>query len=127
MRIKLGALARTLEALAGREKESVGFILGLRAGDVVECRALFRVDNISTSASLFEADPWQTVQAHRAAESYGLEVVALFHTHTSCPPSPSRLDYEGMARWPIPWVISCPGETRAWVLREGRLEELLVE
>ncbi|MEM1873025.1 MAG: M67 family metallopeptidase [Acidilobaceae archaeon] len=127
MRVKIGGLEKTLKLMARGGVEAVGLLLGSRREDAVECRALFRADNELKSGSLFEANPWHVVQAHLAAEAYGLEVVALFHTHSSCPPEPSPLDVEGMKRWPIPWVIACPSEVKAWTLRDGVLEELPVE
>lgn len=110
--------------LARGEVEAVGLLLGQRRGEEVVCNSLFRVDNRLKARELFETEPWHIVQAYTAAEAYGLEVVALFHTHASCPPAPSPLDVKGMRKWPLLWVIACPQEVRAWILRNEEVEEV---
>ena len=123
--IMLGPLRGPLQAMAGSEVERVAMLLGREPErGVVEVWAAFAVENIRRSPIEFEADPWQVVQASRAAEKYGLEIVAVYHTHTSCPPAPSRLDLEGMARWPYTWVIACPGDMKAWYRVDESLSEV---
>lgn len=127
MMVRLGSLETVFRMLAEREAETVGLILGVRRSDVIECKTLYRVDNLLSSRTLFEADPWQVVQAHIAAEAYGLEVVGLFHTHPSCPATPSERDVEGMRGWRIPWIIACRSEVRAWLLDGESIVEIPIE
>ncbi|MDM7274964.1 MAG: M67 family metallopeptidase [Thermoprotei archaeon] len=126
--VKLGVLGEVLKLMALGAWEATGFLVGSLEPSPVRVFGLYRVDNRLGSPLEFEGDPWQTVQAHVSAGNYGIQVVALFHTHTSCPPLPSSLDVKGMKLWPIIWVIACPGEIRAWRLDEsGGLQEVFVE
>ncbi|MEM0341058.1 MAG: M67 family metallopeptidase [Acidilobaceae archaeon] len=127
MKIKLGPLTKVLTALAKGEVEAVGFLLGQKREGEIVCNSLFRAENKLKARDLFEIEPWHVVQAYVAAEAYGLEVVALFHTHTFCPPLPSPLDVKGMSKWPLPWIIACPQEVRAWIVRNGQVEEVFVD
>lgn len=127
MKVKLGALRATLMDLASLGLEVVGFLLGSRSGDHIDVKALYRVDNELGSPVEFRANPWQTVQAHNVANLYQLEVVALYHTHPSCPPTPSLLDLRGMRLWPIPWVIACRDDVKAWTLEEDGVREVEIE
>ncbi|MCE4604897.1 MAG: M67 family metallopeptidase [Aeropyrum sp.] len=125
MRVSLGPLNKVMRILALGSSEAAGILLGAKRGGLTEVYAVYITDNIKNSPVEFESDPWQVVQAHRASENLGVEVVGIFHTHTSCPAEPSRKDLEGMARWPYLWVISCPGEVRAWEpLEDGGVREL---
>ncbi len=125
MKLVLGPLREVLKVHADGV-ESVGFILGVRRGEVLEAMVLYRVDNELSSPVEFRANPWHVVQAHRVAELYKLEVIALYHTHPSCPPIPSSLDIKGMRLWPIPWIIACRGLVKAWRLGDGIVEEVEV-
>ena len=80
--------------------------------------------NVKSSPFEFEAEGWHVVQAHISAERHGMEVIALAHTHPSCPAVPSPADLRGMKAWPIVWVISCQSEVRGWVLEGGKVKEV---
>lgn len=126
--VKLGVLGEVLKLMASGASESTGFLVGSLEPSHARVFGLYRVDNRLGSPVEFEGDPWQTVQAHVAAGNYGIQVIALFHTHISCPPLPSSLDIRGMRLWPLIWVIACPGEVRAWRLDEsGEPREVFVE
>jgi len=128
-KLVLGPLKRQLMLLAeAGGPERVALLLGVAEAGEARVYAAFRVDNVRGSPVEFEGDPWQLVVAHKAGEKYGLEVVGVYHTHPSCPPTPSVKDLDGMKRWPYIWAIACPGELRAWRLAgEGRVEEVEVE
>jgi len=127
LKIRLGSLEVVLRSLSSIEAEAIGFLLGLKAGSSIDVMALYRVDNELGSPVEFRANPWQTVQAHNVADKYGVEVVALFHTHPTCPPVPSSLDFKGMKLWPIPWVIACKDEVKAWILEGEKVKEVGIE
>lgn len=127
MRIILGPLRRALLSIADSSgPEKVALLLGAKSGEDLIVSAVFRVDNVKESPVEFEGDPWQLVVAHKAAEKYGLDVIAVFHTHPACPAAPSPSDLEGMKRWPYPWLIACPGELRAWTVSGGGATEIEV-
>lgn len=127
-RVVLGALGEVLTALASSGgEEVVGLLVGRRDGASVIVDYLYHATNVKHSSVEFEADPWHVVQAHVSADKYGLEVVGIYHSHPSCPPTPSHLDIEGMRKWPTVWVIACPREVSAWILRGDNLERLEVD
>lgn len=119
-RLVLGALREALLRLSGRGGERVLFLIG-RGSEVFYA---YWAENERSSPLEFEAKGWHVVQAHVSAERYGMEVIALAHTHPACPAVPSLADIRGMGHWPIVWVISCPGEVRGWVLRESKVREV---
>jgi proteasome lid subunit RPN8/RPN11 len=52
--------------------------------------------------------------------------LAVFHSHTSSPPRPSRTDVENIGLWEgRPYVILSlrTGELAAWLIQDGRIEE----
>lgn len=125
MKLNLGPLKHFIKASVG-VVESLGFILGVRREDELEAVVAYRVDNELESQVEFRASPWQVVQAHRVAELYKLEVIALYHTHPACPPTPSHLDLKGMKLWPLVWVIACKDTIKAWRLEDGGVMEVEV-
>ncbi|BAN89974.1 M67 family metallopeptidase [Aeropyrum camini] len=127
MKARIGPLRQVLKLMALAQNEEAGLVIGAREGDTVHAYILYRTDNLKQSPREFESDPWQVVQAHRAAEKLGLEVLGVYHTHTSCPPDPSGKDVEGMKRWPGVWLIACPGEVKAWRLEGEEPVEVELE
>lgn len=118
--VVIGSLRLLLQSLAETPgPEKVALLLGGKTDSEVIVKAVFRVNNVKGSPVEFEGDPWHLIVAHKVAEKYGIEVVGVFHTHPSCPASPSINDVEGMKKWPYPWIIACPGQIRAWILDES--------
>ncbi|MEM3372228.1 MAG: Mov34/MPN/PAD-1 family protein, partial [Candidatus Korarchaeum sp.] len=62
-------------------REACGLLLGISGGDVVFVRASIRARNLSESQLLYEVDPLDTYRALREAESLGLELVGVYHSH----------------------------------------------
>lgn len=94
-------------------REESGIIIGMVEDGEATAYAIYKTRNVLDSPVRFESDPWEVVQAHRVAEVYGVSVIGVFHTHPVCPPKPSRLDVEGMKRWPLIWVIACKSGSEA--------------
>ena len=62
-------------------------------------------------------------------EDEGYEL-AVFHSHLSSPPRPSRTDVENIGLWEgRPYVILTvrTGELAAWLIRDGRVEPVLLD
>ncbi|MCE4610725.1 MAG: M67 family metallopeptidase [Desulfurococcales archaeon] len=115
-RVEVGPLRNLLIERASKSRhEVVGILLGVVKEGVGRIYAIYLVENLKKSPVAFEADPWQVVQSYKSSEKYGIEVIGIFHTHTSCPASPSPRDVEGMRAWPYIWLIACPEELRAWL------------
>ncbi len=112
--IVLGPLKAPMMRLATQGSEVAGILVGRVEGDTAIAYYLHLARNVRESPVEFEAEPWHVVQAHVSAETYGLEVIGVFHTHPVCPPRPSARDVEGMKRWPYIWVIACSSDVEAW-------------
>lgn len=113
------AVRRALEEHARREQpnEACGLIL-LRDG-VAERYEPAR--NAAASPYRFELDVDPEVW-FLEDEGYDL---AVFHSHISSPPRPSRTDVENIGLWEgRPYVILTvrTGELAAWRIRDGRVE-----
>lgn len=85
--------------LAGRPEEACGLLGGTVDGDSAEATVCYPGRNLAASANLYELDPKDHLLADRDAESRGLEIVGVFHSHTHTEAYPSPTD---VARAPDP-------------------------
>ena len=111
------ALAEHAEA--EKPNEACG-LLALRAG-VAERYIPARNRAASPYRFELDADPdsW-------FLEDEGYEL-AVFHSHLTSPPRPSRTDVENIGLWEgRPYVILCvqTGELAAWSIRNGKIESM---
>ena len=67
---------------------------GLIGGDPANGKATicYPTTNVAQSSKLYTVDPKQHLQADRDAESRGLEVIGVFHSHTHTDAYPSPTD-----------------------------------
>ncbi len=107
------------------ESEVVGFLIGSKAGDAIIVNELILCENEDRSPYSFKVHPNAVLKAHEIAESYGLDIIAIIHSHPG-PPYPSVMDLGGMKLWGIPWIIvdRLSHEVRAWELNGGKAVEL---
>ncbi|WP_099211897.1 M67 family metallopeptidase [Thermococcus henrietii] len=117
-----------IEMAKNANVEVCGFLLGQKESlneinlSVIEAR---QIRNRLNSPNAFGMEPEEMVRVLDEAETRGLEVVGIFHSHLKCPPVLSERDLEGMKNWPVVWLIVTPeGEVRAWVLGKGGVEEV---
>ncbi|HVL95350.1 MAG TPA: M67 family metallopeptidase [Solirubrobacteraceae bacterium] len=106
-------------------------VIGTRDGEAVR---VHRVRNAAASPLRFEMDPMEQYRATMAIEDEGLELGAMYHSHTRSAPRPSQTDVNLATRWwPDPvWVIVGVGdpqapEVRAYAIRDGAFEEVPLE
>ena len=119
-------LGLIIERARASKEEVCGFLFGV-AGEEVEVREVRFVRNRLASPVAFEMGPLEMVEALNEAEEKGLEVVGIFHSHLKCPPRPSGRDLRGMELWPVAWlIVDEKGNYGAYVLREGKVEEVEV-
>lgn len=76
------------------QREACGLLLGIRKGQSVFIRESRRAKNLRDSQFLYEVDPLDTYRALKEAESLGLELVGIYHSHRFGEPLPSRVDIE---------------------------------
>jgi proteasome lid subunit RPN8/RPN11 len=76
--------------LRGLPDEACGLLGGDPAsGDVVRC---YPTRNLAASAKLYTVDPGEHLRADRDAESRGIEIIGVFHSHTHTDAYPSPTD-----------------------------------
>jgi proteasome lid subunit RPN8/RPN11 len=116
------------EALDGYPLEACGLLGGTvderGSARVVTC---YPAVNLAASARIYEVEPRGLLQADRAAEAVGLQLVGVYHSHTHTDPRPSPTDI-GQAPDPD-WhyvIVSLrdvhPG-VRSWRIRDGKTTE----
>lgn len=102
---------------------------GLLAGDPesTEATVCYPTRNAAASARTYEVDSRDVLRATRDAESRGLELVGVFHSHTHTDPYPSPTD---VAQAPDPsWhyvLVSLRDESptlRSFRIVDGKIDE----
>ncbi len=126
LRLPVGVHAQVVgHCLDGLPDEACGLLAGhFDRGKVVVC---YPTRNIAESARLYTVDPRQHLEADRDAESRGLEIIGVFHSHTHTPAYPSPTDVE---QAPDPsWhyvVVSLGAESpilRSYRIADGNIGE----
>jgi len=110
--------------------ECVGMV-GVRDGEAV---VIHRATNAEASPLRFRIDGEEQLQLHNEIENSGLELGAIYHSHTRTAPEPSQTDINFAHWWPgVLWIIvGIAGEdvaVKTWRIENGRVSEaeLLVE
>ncbi|MHB1424564.1 MAG: M67 family metallopeptidase [Gemmataceae bacterium] len=108
-------------ALAEAPLECCGLLAGfVRADGVGEVRLRYPLVNAAASAVEFESEPRSHLSADRDMRRQGLEVLAVYHSHPTSEPAPSRKDLE-RNNWPqavslIVSLTTTPPTVRGWWL-----------
>jgi [CysO sulfur-carrier protein]-S-L-cysteine hydrolase len=87
--------------------ESCAFLLGAN-NKVVK---ILPMRNIDESPVTFSIEPAELLHAYNLAESKGMQVVAIFHSHPARP-LPSSTDRKFMELNPVVWLIYSTTESR---------------
>jgi proteasome lid subunit RPN8/RPN11 len=92
-----------------------------------EVHEIYTATNVARSARLYTVEPRDLLLADRAAESHGLALIGVWHSHTHTPAYPSPTD---VAQAPDPeWhyvVVSLSDVepvVRSYRIADGRVEE----
>jgi proteasome lid subunit RPN8/RPN11 len=115
------------QALTERPNECCGLLAGtIRDGvGIVEQR--YPLINAAADPRLFESDPQSMFVAVRDMTHRGLDVLAVYHSHPTSPPLPSRTDLErNYSPDVVNLIISLHGpkpEVRGWWLTENDYRE----
>ena len=126
MRIARGLYEQMIEhAVEEAPNECVGLI-GTRDG---EAARVYRATNAAASPLRFEIDGAEQIRLHNELEEAGLELGAIYHSHTRTEPRPSQTDINFAAGWPgVLWVIVGVGEgepdVRTWRIDGGAVSEV---
>jgi proteasome lid subunit RPN8/RPN11 len=96
--------------------------------------AVYRAVNAEASPLRFRIDPEEQLGLHNEIEEAGLELGAIYHSHTRTEPRPSQTDINFAKLWPgVLWIIvglaGEQAEVRTWRIEDGRVSdaELVLE
>jgi proteasome lid subunit RPN8/RPN11 len=99
-----------------------------------EALAVYRAVNAEASPLRFRIDPEEQLQLHTKIEDAGLELGAIYHSHTRTEPRPSQTDINFAKLWPgVLWIIvglaNGEADVRTWRIDDGQVSdaELVVE
>ena len=115
------------QAVAEAPNECVGLLAGTPDGQVTERLPLI---NALADPRRFESDPRSLLAAERRRRQLGLEFLAVYHSHPTSPPIPSRTDTDPEVNFwlgsdTVSIIISLAGDTpeaRAYWLAPGSYE-----
>lgn len=120
--------ALVADALDGYPLEACGLLGGaVDEHGTARVAACYPTINVVASARVYEVDPRGYLQADRAAEDAGGQLIGVYHSHTHTEARPSPTD---IAQAPDPdWhyvLVSLRDmhpSVRSWQIREGKIEE----
>ena len=102
-----------------------------RDGEIVK---VYRATNVEASPFRFVIDGREQLQIYNEIEAAGLELGAIYHSHTRTEPKPSQTDLNFGKAWPgVLWIIvGLAGDevqVRTWRIDDGKVSEaeLVVE
>jgi proteasome lid subunit RPN8/RPN11 len=110
-------------AVAEAPNECCGMIAS-RDGEAV---AIHRMTNAAASPLKYVMEPQEQYRVQTAIEDAGLELGAIYHSHTRSAPYPSQTDIN-LAFYPdslyiIVGVAAADPEVRAYTIRDGEVRE----
>ncbi len=97
-----------------------------RDGEAVE---VHRASNAEASPFRFVIDAREQLQILDEIESAGLDLGAIYHSHTRTEPAPSQTDINFATAWPgVLWIIvglsADQAEVRCWRIDDGHVNEV---
>jgi proteasome lid subunit RPN8/RPN11 len=92
----------------------------------------YRAANTAASPLRFEIDGREVLKLIEEIEGEGLELGAIYHSHTRTPPYPSQTDINFAANWPgVEWLIvglanGAQAEVRSYLIDDGQVREVAI-
>lgn len=104
--------------------ECCAFLLGAHNDDG-KVAIILRMRNIDESPFSFSIEPSELLNAYTLADTKGMEITAIFHSHPA-KASPSSTDIKYMQINPVAWVIysTTENEIRAFVYENEDIKEI---
>lgn len=122
-------IARELyeEIVAHAREEAPNECCGMIASRDGAAVRVYRARNAAASPLRYELDPAEQYRIQTEIEDQGLELGAIYHSHTRTDPYPSQTDIN-LAFYPdavyvIVGLAGAEPEVRAFSIRDGRVEE----
>jgi proteasome lid subunit RPN8/RPN11 len=124
-------IARALhdELVAHAREDSPNECCGLIASRDGEAVRVVRVTNAAASPLRYEMEPREQLAAITAIDDDGLEIGAIYHSHTRSAPEPSQTDINLARNWPDPVyvIVGVAGpedDVRAWRIGGDAVEQV---
>jgi [CysO sulfur-carrier protein]-S-L-cysteine hydrolase len=104
-------------------------LVSSRNGDVVK---VYRTTNTEASRFRFVIDPSEQLRIYNEIEHAGLDLGAIYHSHTRSEPYPSQTDINFAKDWPgVLWIIiglaNGQPQVRTYEIRDGKVAETDLE
>jgi [CysO sulfur-carrier protein]-S-L-cysteine hydrolase len=120
------------EIVAHARAEAPNECCGMIAARDGRAVAVHRTRNIHASPLKFEMDPREQLRVLDGIEQAGLELGAIYHSHTRSEPVPSLTDVNLARWWPEPlWVIvglaADEPDVRAFRIVDGKVSRAEIE
>ena len=89
-------------------------MIGSRDGEVIE---VHRARNAANSALKYVMDPKEQLKIYTAIEDAGLDLGAIYHSHTRSAPYPSQTDINLASGWPdsVYFIVSLENPEEPYV------------
>ena len=127
MRIAQGLID---EMVAHAREDLPNECCGLIGGRDGEATVVHRVENSAASPLRYEMDPKAQYDAYTAIEDAGLELLAIYHSHTKSAAYPSQTDVNQAVAWPdqVYVIVSLQEpdapDVKAYLLKDMKIEEV---
>lgn len=122
------------DMVAHAREEAPNECCGVVASQGDQVVTVYRAENAEASPLRFRIDPDELIQFYNKIEDAGLDIGAIYHSHTRTEPKPSQTDINFAKEWPgVLWIIVglADGEpdVRTWRIDDGQVAvaELVVE
>jgi [CysO sulfur-carrier protein]-S-L-cysteine hydrolase len=114
------------------DAECCGLVGYAGANGAAQAVRVRRTSNVFASRKRFEIDGKELLHALNEFDEQGLELGAIYHSHTHTAPYPSQTDINFAANWPgLEWVIvglaGSEPEVRCYVIEDAQVEEVPLE
>jgi proteasome lid subunit RPN8/RPN11 len=125
MRIKRQLLDEMVEHARREAPNECCGMVASRDGDAVE---VHRATNVEASPLRFVIDSREQLQLLQRIEDAGLDMGAIYHSHTRTAPEPSQTDITFGQGWPgVVWIIvglkHDEPDVRAWLINGSEVSE----
>jgi [CysO sulfur-carrier protein]-S-L-cysteine hydrolase len=125
MRIKRQLLDEMVEHARREAPNECCGMVASRDGDAVE---VHRATNVEASPLRFVIDSREQLQLLHRIEDAGLDMGAIYHSHTRTAPEPSQTDITFAQGWPgVVWIIvglkNDEPDVRAWLINGSEVSE----
>lgn len=139
---RLGSLAPTMkiarqlfdEMIAHAREEAPNECCGMVGSSDGHAVEVYRATNAEASPLRFRIDPEEQLELHNKIDDAGLDLGAIYHSHTRTAPKPSQTDINFAKLWPgVLWIIvglaDGEPEVQTWRIEGGQVSDakLVVE